>query len=556
VVERVVIDNCLFGIDLKQSNDNTLRGNRVSSKVAEVGVRGDGLRLWYSHRNLIEGNTIVDSRDMVAWYSNNNIYRDNEGRRSRYSIHFMFANDNVVERNRFYDNAVGVYFMYTEGGALRNNLISHATGATGMAVGFKESSNTVIEGNEIIYCAVGIGSDVSPFQPDSHIWIRNNRFAFNGIGIQFNSELGGNIVTDNSFEGNLTHVVQAGRGKGNLNQWHGNHFDDYAGFDRNADGLGDTPYDAVRLCRPHLDRAARGAFLQEQPGAGTAGLPGAAGAVFGARADAGRQAAALRQAGRTENPVSDDKPAAPVSRAQRRATRADAPSAPRCARDACWPAACWAPRRRAGCRWCMRAASGCARPARWTRRTSWPAASSAASVSRCARCRPSSWPTWPTASVSACPTSTPASRPATSAATRCSASWPARPARWCTRSRRSAQHRAGAALAAKPILKAKAKDPEPTLNLKERIGVARLTRPETCLAVQGQGVKGSARGDSFKGRLRYMEVDRWKPIRIAEHPYDLKECDLCVRECPVEGAISHRDADHRRRPHTPPAGGA
>jgi nitrous oxidase accessory protein len=242
VVERVVIDNCLFGIDLKQSNDNTLRGNRVSSKVAEVGVRGDGLRLWYSHRNLIEGNTIVDSRDMVAWYSNNNIYRDNEGRRSRYSIHFMFANDNVVERNRFYDNAVGVYFMYTEGGALRNNLISHATGATGMAVGFKESSNTVIEGNEIIYCAVGIGSDVSPFQPDSHIWIRNNRFAFNGIGIQFNSELGGNIVTDNSFEGNLTHVVQAGRGKGNLNQWHGNHFDDYAGFDRNADGLGDTPY--------------------------------------------------------------------------------------------------------------------------------------------------------------------------------------------------------------------------------------------------------------------------------------------------------------------------
>lgn len=116
-----------------------------------------------------------------------------------------------------------------------------------------------------------------------------------------------------------------------------------------------------------------------------------------------------------------------------------------------------------------------------------------------------------------------------------------------------AQHRAGAALAAKPVLKAKAKDPEPTLNLKERIGVARLTRPETCLAVQGQGVKGSARGDSFKGRLRYMEVDRWKPIRISEHPYDLKECDLCVRECPVEGAIrietlTTADGKTRRQP--------
>ncbi|MBU0751333.1 MAG: 4Fe-4S dicluster domain-containing protein [Gammaproteobacteria bacterium] len=98
--------------------------------------------------------------------------------------------------------------------------------------------------------------------------------------------------------------------------------------------------------------------------------------------------------------------------------------------------------------------------------------------------------------------------------------------------------RAGAALAAKPILLAKEKDAEPTLNLTERIGVARLTRPETCLAIQGKGFKGQARGPKFQGRMRYMDVDRWKPIKISEHPYDVAECDLCVRECPVKGAIS------------------
>ena len=242
-IEKLVIDNCLFGIDLKQSNDNVVIGNKVRSKPADVGVRGDGLRLWYSHRNLLEGNEISDSRDMVAWYSNTNTYRRNVGTRSRYSIHFMFAKDNIVEDNRFIDNAVGVYFMYTEGGVLRNNLISHATGATGMAIGFKEASNTLIEGNEIIYCAVGIGSDLSPFQPDSKIWIKNNRFAYNGIAIQFTSELGGNVVTDNVFEGNLTNVVQSGRGKAGLNEWHGNYWDDYTGFDRNGDGVGDTPYE-------------------------------------------------------------------------------------------------------------------------------------------------------------------------------------------------------------------------------------------------------------------------------------------------------------------------
>ena len=242
-IEKLVIDNCLFGIDLKQSNDNVVIGNKVRSKPADVGVRGDGLRLWYSHRNLLEGNEISDSRDMVAWYSNANIYRRNVGTRSRYSIHFMFAKDNIVENNRFIDNAVGVYFMYTEGGVLRHNLISHATGATGMAIGFKEASNTLIEGNEIIYCAVGIGSDLSPFQPDSKIWIKNNRFAYNGIALQFTSELGGNVVTDNVFEGNLTNVVQSGRGKAGLNEWVGNYWDDYTGFDRNGDGVGDTPYE-------------------------------------------------------------------------------------------------------------------------------------------------------------------------------------------------------------------------------------------------------------------------------------------------------------------------
>lgn len=246
LIEDIDADNCLFGFDLKQSNDNTLRRNRISSKDRELGVRGDGLRLWYSHNNLIENNRIVDSRDMVAWYSNKNIFRNNEGRRSRYSIHFMFANDNIVEGNRFYDNAVGVYFMYTEGGVVRHNVISHATGATGMGIGFKEASGTVIEHNEIIYCGIGIGSDLSPFQPDSTIEIRGNRFAYNGIGILFNSETGGNNLLGNSFEGNLTQVGYGGRGNNDnspKNVWIGNFWDDYQGFDRDSDGIGDRSHE-------------------------------------------------------------------------------------------------------------------------------------------------------------------------------------------------------------------------------------------------------------------------------------------------------------------------
>jgi nitrous oxidase accessory protein len=241
--EKLNIDSCLFGIDLKQSDHNIVRDSTVRSKPFALGVRGDAIRLWYSNYNLIENNRVTDSRDMVAWYSNNNTYRGNEGRRSRYSIHFMFANNNIIEDNRFYDNSVGVYFMYSEGGVARRNVISHATGATGMALGFKESSDILIEDNDVIYSAVGVGSDLSPFQPETTIRFNRNRFAYNGIAVQLTSELGGNQLHDNIFEGNLTDVFQGGRGDGNKNSWAGNYFDTYQGFDRNQDGYGDTPHD-------------------------------------------------------------------------------------------------------------------------------------------------------------------------------------------------------------------------------------------------------------------------------------------------------------------------
>lgn len=86
-----------------------------------------------------------------------------------------------------------------------------------------------------------------------------------------------------------------------------------------------------------------------------------------------------------------------------------------------------------------------------------------------------------------------------------------------------------------------------------RMGVAQLAAPDACLARKGQPFKGLARGDAFKGRLRYSEIDRWRPQPIASHPYDLPICDLCVRQCPIENAIalaplSDDPQDKRRTP--------
>lgn len=77
-----------------------------------------------------------------------------------------------------------------------------------------------------------------------------------------------------------------------------------------------------------------------------------------------------------------------------------------------------------------------------------------------------------------------------------------------------------------------------------RMGLARVAKPEACLASQGLGFKGQARGADFKGLLRYAKIDRWNPIPVRDHPYDLELCDLCVRQCPIEKAISLQSIDN------------
>jgi ferredoxin-type protein NapG len=80
------------------------------------------------------------------------------------------------------------------------------------------------------------------------------------------------------------------------------------------------------------------------------------------------------------------------------------------------------------------------------------------------------------------------------------------------------------------------------------MGIAKVVRPDLCLAVQGRGFSGQARGAAFKGKLRYDAVDRWNPIPVSEHPYELELCDLCMRQCPIEIRLAQCAAG------TPPSG--
>ncbi len=243
IIKDNVIDNVLFGIDIQQSSHNIVRRNKITSRPAELGIRGDSIRLWYSFFNKVEDNVIRNARDMVVWYSDNNVFQRNDSRNGRYSLHFMYSRHNEVYHNHYENNSVGIFLMYSDSVIVKNNYIAYSNGPTGMGIGFKETSGVEIANNQILYCSTGLYIDVSPFDPDMKNSFHDNVIAFTSIAVDFLNDWTGNTFERNSFKGNQTQISVAGGGTANRNVWKGNYWDDYQGFDQDHNGVGDTPYE-------------------------------------------------------------------------------------------------------------------------------------------------------------------------------------------------------------------------------------------------------------------------------------------------------------------------
>ncbi|RLA74778.1 MAG: nitrous oxide reductase family maturation protein NosD [Epsilonproteobacteria bacterium] len=242
-VSDCVIDDCLFGIDAQMISNSIISNNTITSKHFDLGLRGDGLRLWYSHDNLIKKNSLIKSRDMVVWYSHGNIIEENYGEWCRYSLHFMYAGKNIVRNNKYKFNSVGIFFMYSQDTIATGNVVQSSLGATGMGIGLKDVTNFTLEDNTVIYCAQGLYIDRSPFEPDTNNWIINNKILYNAEALHFHSLSENNIIKKNVIMGNIEDIVNDSRGsKTNENEIVGNYWDNYAGFDKDGDNVGDTPH--------------------------------------------------------------------------------------------------------------------------------------------------------------------------------------------------------------------------------------------------------------------------------------------------------------------------
>ncbi len=248
LLEGLQVRNALFGILVEQSNRATVRNNFVAGNgEPALGLRGDGIRLWEVRDSVVEQNEAHDCRDVVVWYSERCRLLGNHVRGSRYGTHFMYCHDIEVERNTYADNVVAIFVMYSHRVRLRDNTLARSGGAAGMGLGVKESDGLEIERNRILFNTKGIYLDNSPIDRNEHNRFRHNEIAMGEGAVVFHGPAAGNEFTGNSLHDNHAQVQVQGGGDARAAVWSGNHFDDYQGYDLDADGHGDIAYELRSL---------------------------------------------------------------------------------------------------------------------------------------------------------------------------------------------------------------------------------------------------------------------------------------------------------------------
>lgn len=241
------LEDVYFGIHLEDGEDNLIAGNVIVPGRGE-GVRpGHAISLWYQRGARIEGNTTRESRDGIYLsFADDVTVTGNDVEGARYGIHSMYSERARIEDNRLHENLLGAALMYSKRLVLRCNRIErHREGATAYGLLLKDIDEVLIEGNLLLGNRVGIYGDNLPVGRESGAVVRDNVIAGNEAALALQTtvrlEFSGNQLVDN-----LVPVRSEGGDLSSFNRWsvdgRGNHWDDYSGFDRDGDGIGDLPY--------------------------------------------------------------------------------------------------------------------------------------------------------------------------------------------------------------------------------------------------------------------------------------------------------------------------
>lgn len=264
LLRNLRVTGSLFGVYLARSNDSVVDHVRIEGRRSvPVPLRGDGLRVWYSANVRITKSSILNARDDLIWFSKGAWLSGNTIRGGRYGIHTMYSDDMTIVSNDVRNCEVGSYAMYGKRLRVEHNIFAENRGSTGYGIGLKAMDNTTVADNAFVSDHVGIYLDNSPSVVGSLDWFSGNLIAYNQTGLASLPSSQGDVLLGNSFIENYRQVAVLGGGTLTKMTWsqggRGNYWSDYAGYDRDGDGVGDVPYQersvygALADLNPRLD---------------------------------------------------------------------------------------------------------------------------------------------------------------------------------------------------------------------------------------------------------------------------------------------------------------
>ncbi len=203
--------------------------------------------LWHQKGVRILDNHIADARDGIyLTFADDVLAENNFVSGCRYGVHSMYSENSTFVHNTLSLNLLGTALMYSNGLQMRcNRIVEHREGATAYGLLLKDIDDLVLEDNLILANRAGIYADSTPLGPGREAIVRGNMILGNDSALALQSNVALTFY-DNLVANNLTDVRTEGAGLSTENRWsvdgRGNYWDQYQGYDRDGDGIGDIPY--------------------------------------------------------------------------------------------------------------------------------------------------------------------------------------------------------------------------------------------------------------------------------------------------------------------------
>lgn len=261
---RARIEDCdlsynLFGLWIEKSDEVVVKANLITGKREyNSSQRGNGIQLYNTQLAQILDNHISFVRDaLYVDVSHHAVFKNNRLHHSRYGTHYMNSYHNLWENNQSYANRGGLALMEVRDNIVRNN---QTWGNSDHGIMLRTMQDSVVENNVIA------GNQRGLFIYDvEYLSLKNNLIIDNQVGVHLSAGSTRNQVDGNDFIANRQQIRYVGSRDENWGGSSGNYWSNYLGWDKDANGRGDIPYEANDLVDRLLWRYPSSRLLMTSP---------------------------------------------------------------------------------------------------------------------------------------------------------------------------------------------------------------------------------------------------------------------------------------------------